>query len=189
VRDRGFTLTETIVVVLLVSVLSSVMVAVVAVIWRNTPAAETRVDEARSYQGLVNWLPRDAASTPPDGFVTNGSPTCAGVGATSLVEMTWEFTPNTYVAGYQLVDDGTKHLARYACTSSDPNATLLKVTGELNAASATTSPALPATDVTIELVTCGKNGNKVDCTVPGPVVSVTGASHNPGPTNTLPPPP
>ncbi len=63
--DRGFTLIETIVVLLMVGVLASVMVAVIAVIFRNVPGDRARADDSRSYQRLIQWLPRDAASTPP----------------------------------------------------------------------------------------------------------------------------
>ncbi len=68
--DRGFTLVETIVVLLMVGVLATVMVAVIAVILRNVPGTEARADDSRTYQRLIQWLPRDAASTPPGKFET-----------------------------------------------------------------------------------------------------------------------
>ena len=62
--DRGFTLIETIVVVLMVAVLSSVIVAVIAVILRNVPTTEARADDSRSYQRLIQWLPRPTRRRP-----------------------------------------------------------------------------------------------------------------------------
>jgi prepilin-type N-terminal cleavage/methylation domain-containing protein len=193
VRDGGFTLLETIVVVLLVSVLASVMVAVVAVILRNAPSTEARVDNANSYRGLTLWMPRDAASTPPNAFVfANPTAICNGATAgVSLVQMTWtpdDGTPNTYAADYRLVDS-PKRIERHTCWGIGapyPNAEVDKATDDIFDATAAGIPDAVSGDtvgVTMTLTTCDP-----DCSSGGPTITFEARSHNPGPTNVLPPP-
>jgi prepilin-type N-terminal cleavage/methylation domain-containing protein len=186
-RDSGFTLLETIVVVLLVSVLASVMVAVVAVILRNAPATETRVDNSNSYRGLIIWLPKDVASTPPTGFAFNsGSTICNGATAgVSLVQLAWTAEGGTkYAADYRLVPSGSaEQIERHACwgTGSAPysNVTVIGATEDLFGATA----ALRAGGggVTMTLTTCSPGA----CTSAGPIIKVDAGSRNPA--NTLPP--
>jgi prepilin-type N-terminal cleavage/methylation domain-containing protein len=185
--DSGFTLLETIVVVLLVAVLASVMVAVVAVILRNAPATETRVDNSNSYRGLIIWLPKDVASTPPTGFAF-GSPSTLCSGATagaSLVQLTWTAESGTkFAIDYRLVSSaGAQQIDRHACWGTGsapyPNATVINATENLFGASA----ALRAggRGVTMTLTTCGPD----DCASPGPIITFDAGSRNPA--NTLPP--
>ena len=145
--DRGFTLIETIVVVLMVAVLASVMVAVIAVILRNVPTTAARADDSRSYQRLIQWLPRDAASTPPNQFDLNdppGSASCAGATGVNLVHMRWQGSPSTEVAEYRLVPDvpGVK-VERVTCSGPAYSDTeTIDVTSTLHDAVAT--PTLSA---------------------------------------------
>ena len=185
-RDTGFTLLETIVVVLLVAVLASVMVAVVAVVLRNAPATETRVDNSNSYRGLIIWLPKDVASTPPTGYAF-GSPSTICNGATagvSLVQLKWTAeSGTTYAIDYRLVSSGAKQIDRHACwgTGSAPysNASVIGATEDLYDASA----ALLAggRGVAMTLTTCAPD----DCLSAGPTISFDAGSRNPA--NTLPP--
>jgi type II secretory pathway pseudopilin PulG len=192
-RDGGFTLLETIVVVLLVAVLSSVIAAVVAVIIRNVPATETRTDETRSYQALVNWLPRDVASTPPDGFVPPSPPStwsCSGISGPKLVEMSGTHLGKAYIAGYQRQTDGDGvRVMRYTCSGSSSdtvfsNTRITKVTGRLNHAEV--DPIDPSDPIVrMRLTTCGETDGLLDCGAVGPEISVEARSRNPG--ETLPP--
>ena len=195
-RDSGFTLLETIVVVLMIAVLASVMAAVIAVIYRNAPTTEARTDDSRSYQGLITGLPRHAASTPAGsfegvGFLPSG-PTwsCSEFTGPALVQMSWNQQGIAYVAGYRLEPDGDgQRVVRYGCSGSDATSTLSgmttrNVTGRLHDAD-----AIPITDgssdigVRIELATCGETGGAPDCTVAGPlVIAVEALSHNPAET-------
>jgi prepilin-type N-terminal cleavage/methylation domain-containing protein len=185
--DRGFTLLETIVVVLLVAVLSSVIVAVVAVILRNVPATEARVDDSRSYQSLVTWLPRDAASTEPDEFAIVSEPLsstpwdCSGVTGTSLVRMSSEHDGTAYVADYRLVDAGNgKRVKRYTCFG--PSATpTFAVAGNRNMTSVihdadavSVKQESKTVGVVIRLTTCAPT----NCTLPGSMISVEAGSRN-----------
>jgi prepilin-type N-terminal cleavage/methylation domain-containing protein len=181
-RDGGFTLMEMIVVVLLVGLLSSVMVAVIAVVIRNAPSTEASADDSRSYQRLVTWLPRDVASTPltPGGFDFGGGSMCAGAVGTSLVQMTW--APNdgqntTYAADYRLNPSGNgSQVMRYTCSGTTglhpySGADVIEVTGIVRTAEATAS----GFGVTMRLTTCGDS----ECSIDGQLITVEAGSRNP----------
>ena len=136
--DRGFTLVETLVVLLMVGVLATVMVSVIAVILKNVPGTEARADDSRTYQRLIQWLPRDAASTPPGQFDSTG-PWLECVGATGkyLARMSWPGDSGTSVAEYRLVPDAPGgRVKRFTCSSDAGYADTetLEVTSELFAA-------------------------------------------------------
>ena len=199
--DAGFTLMELMVVVLLVAVLATVIVAVITVILRNAPSAEVQADNSRSYRGLTTWLPRDAASTPPGEFIMGTTPSpspwsCSGISGPAIVRMAWSLEDTAYVAGYRLeAGDGGQRISRYACSgpvggSTFPNPTIRSVTNRLNNAEA--APIFDdlgeVVGVRIDMTTCGEEANhRINCSLPGLVVSVEASSHNPGPANTLPP--
>lgn len=181
-RDRGFTLLETLVVILLIAVLASVMVAVIAVIYRTAPSTEARTDESHSYQRLMTWLSRDVASTPPSGFVfTSGSTVCAGAtGGGSLVQLTWtDGQGTTYAADYRLTPSGVgSRVTRHACSGSGAlpysGTEVLDVTSVVFTAQATT-PVSGAVGVTMSLTTC----DDPECDGPGPVIALDVGSRNP----------
>ena len=197
-RDRGFTLLEVIVVVLLVAVLASVMVAVVAVVLRNAPSTEARVDNSNSYQRLIIRLQRDAASTPPDEFTTGAIPlppawSCSGIAGPTLVHMSWSLDSVAYVAGYRLEADGDgQRISRYTC--SGPTGSSILPSPVSDPVTATLYDATPVeifegsevVGVRIDLTLCLQTDHGPDCTQPGTVVAVEASSRNPA--NTLPPP-
>ena len=179
-RDRGFTLLETIVVILLIAVLSSVMVAVVAVIYRNAPSTEARTDESHSYERLMTSLSRDAASTPPSGFVfASGSTVCVGAsGAGSLVQLTWtDGQGTTYAADYRFSGAGSP-VTRHACSGSGAapysGTEARDVSGIVFDAHAMT-PVSGAVGVTMNLTTCGDP----ECAGAGPIIALEAGSRNP----------
>jgi prepilin-type N-terminal cleavage/methylation domain-containing protein len=199
-RDRGFTLLETIVVVLLVAVVASVMVAVIAVILKTAPSTEARVDNSNSYQRLMIRLQRDAASTPPDRFEPHTIPplapawSCAGI-SPSLVEMSWSLDGTAYVAGYRLEPDGSgQQISRYTCSGPDtgsvfPSPMIEPVTARLYTATAVPiSGGSEVVGIRIDLTLCLQLENGADCTQPepGPPIAVEASSRNPA--KTLPPP-
>ncbi len=180
--DRGFTLTEVIVVLLMVAVLASVIVAVVAVILKNVPTTEARADNSRSYQRMIQWLPRDAASTPPNEFDTNdppASPSCVGAAGVNLVHMSWDDGPDTVVAEYRLVPDADGVLVqRFHCSSGAgySDTATIDVTSRIHDAVAT--PTLDGFDVvgvTLTLTTCLAS----DCTVGDETIELAAGSRNP----------
>jgi type II secretory pathway pseudopilin PulG len=191
-RDRGFTLLETIVVVLLVSVLASVMVAVVAVVLRTAPSTEARVDNSNSYQRLIIRLQRDAASTPPDKFTTGTTPlsppawSCSGISGPTLVQMSSSFEGIAYVAGYRLEPDGDgQRISRYSCSgpaasSVLPSPTTDYVTTRLHdATAAEIYSGSEVVGVRIDMTLCRQVKDDADCTQPGTVVAVEASSRNP----------
>lgn len=141
--DRGFSLVETVVVISLIGVVSAVIGLAVTTSLRTAAPSIDRVDDTRSVQGLVAWLPRDAASTPADGANIAKQPPslqCAGSEAAAgdnLLELRWtESSPaaTTYVVAYRLEDvSGGKAVRRHACTSVGgfADTTSIKVTAEL----------------------------------------------------------
>ena len=180
--DRGFTLIETLVVLLMVGVLATVMVAVIAVVIRNVPGTEARADDSRSYQRLIQWLPLDAASTPPNKFDDSGPwaspPGCAGASGGYLVHMSWQVGANTEVAEYRLVPDGPGgQVQRFRCSSAGSYADTetTDLTSALYGAAATAD----AVGVTLTLTTC----ETAACLAgdPSPIV-VSAGSRNPADT-------
>src|SRR6187401_3599876 len=62
--DRGFTLPELLICIVIIGALSAAIASAFTVIVRTTPTAEARADDARSLLGLSTWLPSDVSSTP-----------------------------------------------------------------------------------------------------------------------------
>ena len=132
-RDRGFTLVEILVVVVLIALITGVLAAVFTVIVRTRPNATARADDARSLLGITTWFPGDVSSTPrqPDtpanrteywNLVSTTSSTCVGAPAGSsinLLRLRWEETSGgtrRYEASYRFVEDaGTWSVKRVAC--------------------------------------------------------------------------
>ena len=124
-RDGGFTLTEVLIVMVIMGTFATVLAATFSVIARNTPAAEARTDAARSVQGLVTWLPEDVDATPPDGFSSAWNRwDCAGSApGKNVLHMTWVEPRGThdvvYAVSYQYVFDGAEWaIGRYSCDDS-----------------------------------------------------------------------
>jgi prepilin-type N-terminal cleavage/methylation domain-containing protein len=131
-RDRGFTLPEVLIVVVLIGVLAGAIAAVFSIIVRTTPSTEARVDDARSLLGVTTWFPPDVNSTPQapapgtpywdtDSMAASG---CTGVDpGTSIVRLQWSEqtggSPTTFVANYRLAADGDggSTLYRIACSN------------------------------------------------------------------------
>ena len=65
--DRGFTLIEAVIVVVLLGLVSLVIGFAITTVLRVTPTAESRVSTARSVQGLTVWFPADVASAVASG--------------------------------------------------------------------------------------------------------------------------
>lgn len=141
VQDRGFTLTEVVIVVVILGVISVAIAGVFSVIVRTAPATEARADDARSLLGLSTWLPADVNSTPmtPVGSVdVEGAPfdrrpgassTCAsGNEGTNLLKLRWtEAYGSTvrYDVSYRLQERPSGwHIVRVSCTNGGTAAVL-----------------------------------------------------------------
>jgi prepilin-type N-terminal cleavage/methylation domain-containing protein len=127
--DRGFTLTEVLIVVSIIGLLSIVIALVFSVIVRTAPATEARADDARSLLGLSQWIPADVASTPPGSIDISvggrrANSGCTGAAQTDpgedLLFLSWagiaDGSSSTFQVIYRWVpsDDGFV-VKRYGC--------------------------------------------------------------------------
>lgn len=149
--DRGFTLPEVLISMVVLVTIATVMTGVVSVVLRSSPDAEARAEDARSVLGLVTWLPQDVDSTPPTGFDTDPL-VASGCGIDpdgeqrwNLLRMEWSertgAVPERYVAAYHYVNGvSAGRIVRVTC--SGPAGTELVDGAELNLTA--DLPRLPA---------------------------------------------
>lgn len=130
-RRDGFTLVESLIVVVIMGVVIGSIAAIFSVVVRTTPSTEARADDARSLLGISTWLPADVSATPelPSAAATGSwdkaagrASGCAGVDpGTNLLRLSWTEqvtnTPVTYVAAYRLVETPeVTSIQRVTCT-------------------------------------------------------------------------
>lgn len=130
VSDRGFTLVELIVVVLLLGITVGALSNAIIVVLRTHQGVTERLDDNRDLLNLATWLPQDvnstpAGTTPGTGIEAGNLPSgCAttdvGVG---LLRLTWteqvgNLPTRSYRVSYRAVTDNTTATAvvtRVAC--------------------------------------------------------------------------
>ena len=166
-KDSGFTLTELLVVVVVVGIVASVLAAVFSVIVRTAPSAQARADDSRSLLGITTYFPEDVSSTPrksastpgPEWDVLPGSISgCSGgtvPGSTNLIKLRWsEATSSSinYEASYRFVNDGGWRIQRVSCANSG-TATFINVTTELPPPSASPVSVALVTDTLVNEIT------------------------------------
>jgi prepilin-type N-terminal cleavage/methylation domain-containing protein len=161
-RDRGFTLIEVIIVVMILGMVMTALAAAFVVIVRATPGAEARADDSRSLNNLTTWLSKDVSSTEETGF-TVGVPAsgCTGVPtSTSLLELRWSEGSTTYVANYRYLatGPGTGVIHRFSCKLGQAAADLRLTPDLTDASSGSLMPAPVA--ITLVHTTNGNPGNK-----------------------------
>lgn len=203
-QDKGFTLPEVLITIVMISLVVGVIATALVVILRTSPAATARTDDSRTYQGLVTWFPRDVASTPSKAAnISNapGSLACAGaeiVTGNNLIEFRWNENAGggvvTYVAAYRFETvSGGKAVRRYTCSSagSYSDTSKLNLTSPLDDSAPVVSVSSGYDLVTMTFVTTSGQVY-VDG---GQAVEVQAATRNPEatlppatPTETLPPP-
>ncbi|MGA1074909.1 MAG: PulJ/GspJ family protein [Ilumatobacteraceae bacterium] len=121
VRDRGVTLPELLVTIVILSVVTGAITAAFIVILRSLPGAEARADDARTLTGLTTYLPEDVASTPPDGFLLDDPAhltLCAGDSpGIGLFRLGWSNHLRSWSVDYRLVpdEDGRTRVQRFEC--------------------------------------------------------------------------
>jgi prepilin-type N-terminal cleavage/methylation domain-containing protein len=111
-NDRGFTLLEVTIVLVVLGIVMSALALAVSVALRANPDTEARLDDSRSTRSLATWLSYDTSSTPPfateqaqGGMVTSEVNDCGGPGA-NLLQLKWvEAAPTavTYVSSYRFI--------------------------------------------------------------------------------------
>lgn len=122
-EDAGFTLIEMLIVMVTIGIIATAVSTVVVVTLRTSPAADVRIDDARSVQGLVTWLPQDIDAAPPSGFNRDTSywPCAGSAPANSYNVLTAEWTERTsadydFAASYRYESSGGDWtMVRYAC--------------------------------------------------------------------------
>ena len=134
-RDRGFTLTEVLIVVVLMGVLMTAVAAVFSVIVRTAPTTENRVDDSVALLGLTTRLPPDVNSTPGVDIALaaahwntqpSGSGCASGDVGENLVVLKWSeqtgSSPTLYTANYRLAANGVggSTMWRISCTNAGP---------------------------------------------------------------------
>lgn len=204
-RDKGFSLPEVLISVVLMATISTVMVGVVAVVLRNAPTTSARADDARTLQGIVTWLPQDVDSTPPNGFDT--SPTratgCSVNPGVNLLRMEWSERLDTqttrFIASYRHVQVGdASRIQRVTCSgtgnlaAADHPARAQNMTAEV----APLPPGWTAGQLPARVTSTvdASNGTRLVVfeiqTLDGKVVRIDAAPKNPAQTlPPLPPPP
>lgn len=128
--DGGFTLIETVLVIVVTGILMAAVSMSIVVAIKAAPSTEQRLDDARATRGLATWLSHDTTSTPPflpeqaqGGINITTSPTadnndCGGNGS-NLLHLQWTeqaTVDRTFVANYRfVVDGGEGRIVRYSC--------------------------------------------------------------------------
>ena len=188
--DRGFTLPEVLIAVMLMGILASVVTMAVVTSIRTAPKVASRADSSIAVQGITTFLPPDVDSTEPGQFdVAPGTASgCSGTDeGINVVHMTWfeEFAGSrtTFVANYRFVVDGTGGIIqRVSCSGQ-----FSLGAREVRNMSAKLSTTIPIVDL------YDSNGDgdidqlKITIeTFSGELVFIDAASKNPA--ETLPPP-
>jgi prepilin-type N-terminal cleavage/methylation domain-containing protein len=159
-RDRGFTLPELLVTIVMMGLIVASLAAAFTSIVRTSPSSEARVDDSRALLNLTNWISQDVSSTDVNGFaVGDAASGCSGVPTSDgLMELHWSEGSTTYVANYRYVSNGTGVgvIHRYTCLLGGP-AQDLRLTPDLQNVS---SGALAPAPVAISLVPNPGGGNK-----------------------------
>lgn len=188
-RDRGFTLVELLVAVLLTATLLTVIGMAVVTSLRTIPSTSNRADSAVAVQGITTWLPPDVDATQPGAFdVTSGKASgCTGTDpGNNIVHLSWTETfagvTTTYVANYRFViDSGTGHIVRVACSGQVAlgSPSIMSMSSDL----APTPPTVTKLDTDGDTLT---DQVKISITtLSGEVVFINAATKNPH--ETLPP--
>jgi prepilin-type N-terminal cleavage/methylation domain-containing protein len=139
-RDAGFTLLETVIVVMIIGIIVPVLAFSFSVVVRTTPSAEDRADDARSLLNLTTHLSQDVSSTREDGFfvapeVSPGGcdPTSLPASSINLLELQWTEDAARYVVNYRWLNTGPGkgQIHRFACLQGQA-ARQARMTPDLN---------------------------------------------------------
>ena len=141
-RDAGFTLLETVIVVIIMGIIVPVLAFAFSVVVRTTPSAEDRADDARSLLNLTTHLSQDVSSTREDGFFIGPSPAPAGgcalsplqLASINLLELRWSEGTEHYVTNYRWANTGVGkgQILRFSCQQGQA-ARQARMTPDMNA--------------------------------------------------------
>lgn len=140
-RDAGFTLLETVIVVVIMGIVVPVLAFAFSVVVRTTPSAEDRADDARSLLNLTTHLSQDVSSTREDGFFIGPDPAPPGgcletslpAVSINLLELRWSEGAERYITNYRWVSTGPGkgQIHRFACQQGQA-ARLARMTPDMN---------------------------------------------------------
>jgi prepilin-type N-terminal cleavage/methylation domain-containing protein len=126
-RDNGVGLTELLIAVTIVAIVSTSVVHAMVAFLRNEAATANRLDEGRDLQTLTLWLPADVASSPSSNFdVNTATPSrCSDYqgGGSNVLSLTWTETFNgtslVVAVSYRVeVSPATRQLVRVSCSGT-----------------------------------------------------------------------
>ena len=214
--DKGFTLIEATISISIIGLISVVLAQVFTVVVHSTPKTDERIDNAKTLQGLVTWLPQDVDSTPGPNFDESpgASTGCSDNSGVNLLRMEWTETTvssgiaTRYIASYRhVLSDGHYRIKRVTCSGTGPgpfsNSVVRAVSSPLPplpvgwtqgqaplVVTVVRSPA-PSTDVTlVTFLVTNLDGQvvKVEAAPKNPSESLPTTSGLPVPTTAAPPP-
>lgn len=182
--DKGFTLIEATIAISIIGLISVVLANVFTVVVHSVPKTDERIDNAKTLQGLVTWLPQDVDSTPATGFDESPSAVtgCSDSPGTNLLRMEWaEVTGSSsittrYIASYRhVLSDGRYRIKRVTCsgTGAGPFS---------NTGVRSVSSALPPLPAVVTVTRSGADVSLVTFTVTnldGQIATVEAAPKNP----------
>lgn len=114
VRDRGLTLPEVLITIVILGIVMSVLATALILILRNHGEVTARVDRTRGQQQLVNYLPTDVASA--RSIWSGDTDACPGDGA-SILNLSWseQFGGSTTSVTVSYREDDPARLLRAVC--------------------------------------------------------------------------
>lgn len=117
-RDRGITLTELLITITIMGIVTTVLSGAIVMFLRSQDSAPRRVDESRALQQLVNYLPADVGSAQD---LRTGPPwiSLCGDTGTPVLNLRWSesfpgVSTGEIVVTYRRSADGTQ-LVRSRC--------------------------------------------------------------------------
>ena len=126
-HDAGLTLTELLISITILGIISAALGSAVIVFLRNEAATTNRLNESRDLQQLTVWLPGDVASTAAtDIDLGSGTPSlCSGYsgGGSNALSLVWTETFNAtslkFAVSYRVETVGSmKRLVRVSCAGA-----------------------------------------------------------------------
>lgn len=182
-RDRGFTLVEVTITIVIMGVLMAAMSMAISIVLRTSPSTTDRIDDARATRGLSTWLAQDTMSTPPylpetgqggvniDTADTGDNNDCGGAGQ-NIVHFQWRertTSTTTFVANYRfVVENGSGYVTRYTCSQAGTSAfqprSAIRLTPALDATAPPQASIVLDTTGDVEFISftlTGKSGETV----------------------------
>lgn len=157
-RDTGMTLTELVITITVLGIVTTVLATTISAFLRNQDDATDRIDRTRGLQQLVNYLPGDVASSQRIETAAPWTNPCSSIG-TPILNLVWgEYFPNTdpvtVAVTYVLSSDGGRLVRNHCGPEGRADATLARNLIDAHAQVGTT------TDGQVDLVLVFDDGER-----------------------------